>query len=108
MTTRTRSRQWTQWTEAQARAALAEWRESKQSAEAFARKRGFAPGRLAYWRKRLEARATGAFVPVVAPARRDAHVEIELRGVTLRLREDLAPEIIARIVAALASTTRPC
>jgi hypothetical protein len=42
-----------QWTEADARRVLAEWKCSGITLEAFARSRGLVPQRLAWWRKRL-------------------------------------------------------
>ena len=95
MKTRSKKRLWTQWTEAQGRAAVEAWRASKLSAEAFARERGYSAHRLTYWQRRL-ASTRPAFIPVVVPSRGDARIEIERAGVVVRLREDLAPEIIAR------------
>lgn len=107
MKTRSEKRQWTQWTEAEGRAAVDAWRASKLSAETFARERGFSAHRLTYWQRRL-ARARPAFVPVIAPTRSDTRIEIERAGVVLRLREDIDPVILARIVAALAALASPC
>jgi len=42
-----------QWTEADARRVLADWKRSGITLEAFARARGLVPQRLAWWRKRL-------------------------------------------------------
>lgn len=105
--TRSEKRRWTQWTEAQGRAAVDAWRASKLSAEAFARERGFSPHRLAYWQRRL-ARTRPAFVPVIAPTRSDTRIEIVRAGVVVRLREDIDPITLARIVAALAASASPC
>ena len=56
------------WTEAEARAAIGEWRSSGLSAAAFARKRGISAMRLPYWEQRLRASAGGE-VSFVNPAR---------------------------------------
>ncbi len=46
------------WTEAEAREALREFRESGLSATAFAAKNGIPPTRLPYWAARLGTRPT--------------------------------------------------
>jgi len=102
------------WTEADARAALAEWRRSGESEFAFARQRGFSPQRLRYWRGRLggapiQSSTTPAFVAVEMPvaARSAAKIEIQLGALSVCVREDLDVEHLARIVGALAHV-RPC
>ncbi len=104
------------WTEADARAALAEWRRSGESEFAFARQRGFSPQRLRYWRSRLgaapiQSSAPPAFVAVEMPvAARGAprpKIEIHIGAMSVCVREDLAVEHLARIVGALARI-RPC
>src|SRR5271166_4786996 len=105
---------WHQWTEDEARSALEELARSGESVAAFARSRGFSTQRVRRWKKRLgETAAVGAFVPVrwpVAPATRDATPSIEIvsGGITLRVREDLDVEHVARLVDALASRARGC
>lgn len=108
MTTRARKRRWKQWTETQARAALHDWQSSGASAQAFARQRGVSPHRLAYWRQRLAGEACVAFVPVLAPQRSEARIEIERAGVVLRLREGIDPAVLAGIVTALSRVGAPC
>lgn len=107
MTRRTPKRRWKQWTETEARAALDEWRASGLSAHAFARQRGVSSKRLAYWRRPLTTEPI-AFVPVVAPSRVEARIEIERAGVVVRVREAIAPELLATIVGALARVEASC
>ena len=63
--------------------------------------------RLAYWRRRLTTEPI-SFVPVVAPSRVDARIEIERAGVVVRVREAIAPELLATIVGALARVEAAC
>jgi hypothetical protein len=93
---------WEQWTEAEARAALEEFAASGESAAGFARRKGISAGRMAYWRKRLSAGATPAFVPVTVPSVSSPRwLEIRSAGVVVRVREDLDVEHVARLVEAL-------
>jgi RHS repeat-associated protein len=60
---------WRRWTEADARAAIAEWQSSGDSASAYAGRRGISPQRLYRWASRLsgdvgEASAAPRFVAV--------------------------------------------
>ena len=106
-----RSRGWTRWTEDEARAVLAEHRQSGLSAAAFARRSGFLVSRLAYWQKRLgDSQSTSVqfvSVPLAASAAR-AQIEIEHQGVLVRVREDLDVAHVARLVRALARAAQPC
>lgn len=105
---------WHQWTEDEARAALAELSRSGESEAAFARARGFSTQRIRYWKKRLgTTTAVPAFVPVrlsalTTAATRPPTIEIISRDVTVRVREDLDVEHVARIVEALAGRGREC
>lgn len=59
---------WRQWTEPEARAALADLARSGQSLASFAREREVSGNRLRYWRKRLgEASLVPSFVQVRLP-----------------------------------------
>jgi hypothetical protein len=119
-TRRKSGRGWKQWTDSEARAALVEWKQSGLSAEAFARSRGFSSMRLAYWAKRLPARAAHGggepvkFVAIDVPRSAPAvgapmhQIEIECAGIRLRVREELDVEHVARLVAALAGVGRAC
>jgi hypothetical protein len=85
----TSNRREKRWTEAEAREALREWRESGLSAAAFAARRGISVARLPYWKERLEAPPAGdvSFVAVPISSVSSQHaVELEHRGVTVRLR----------------------
>jgi transposase-like protein len=57
------------WTEDEARAALAELAQSRESVAAFTQSRGYSAQRIRYWKKRLgETGAVPAFVSVPWPA----------------------------------------
>lgn len=61
---------WRQWTAAEARAALREWRSSGEPLERFAQRRGWTAQRLRWWRTRLSEWEEGppggsALAPVV-------------------------------------------
>ena len=105
---------WRQWTEGEARAVLAALARSGESSAAFARSRGFSTQRIDYWKKRLGVTsAVPAFVPVRLPdvaasTIGPATIEIVYGGVTVRVREDLDVEHVARIVEALAGRGRRC
>jgi hypothetical protein len=110
----TKPRATRKWTEAEARAALEEWRRSGESELGFARGRGFSPQRLRYWRDRLGTSAKRestppAFValsmPVVAQA--TPKIEVHIGAVAVCVREDVDAEHLARLVGALARI-RPC
>ena len=100
------------WSAAEARAVLAQWGRSGQSASAFARSRGFSAMRLSYWAKRLSSESAVQFVSVplaeASAAGAQAVIEIEHGGVKLRVRESLAVEHVASLCAALARTVQPC
>jgi len=108
MTRRSAKQRWKQWTEAEARAALAAWEDSGESMVAHARKLGVSSHRLSYWRARLAPAPELAFVPVVGPARADACIVIERAGVVLRVRESLDPALLTGILSALARVEAPC
>jgi transposase-like protein len=96
------------WDEGEAREALAEQQRSGESITAFAQRRGFSAQRIYYWKKRIAGGAVPAFVAVpVAPASA-AKIEIVADGVTIRIREDVAPERLAQIVDVLGRRSRVC
>ena len=104
---------WRQWTEGEARAALEEFGRSGESEARFARSRGISTQRIRYWKKRLaEAPAVPAFVPVHVPVAEAPmvaeRIEIVVGSVTVRVREDLDVEFVARLVEALAGRGRAC
>lgn len=95
------------WTEAEAREALREFRESGLSATAFAAKLGISAARLPYWAERLGTRPTESvdFVAVPLPSRHG--VEVEHQGVTVRMGA-LGVEELAQLVVAIARRARGC
>jgi hypothetical protein len=102
------------WTEAEARASLDAWRRSGESELAFARRGGFSPQRLRYWRERLggptkDVAAAAAFVAVSMPvvARAASQIEIRMGAMSVCVREDIDVDHLARIVGALAGV-RAC
>ena len=102
------------WTEDEARTVLAELAKSGESLAAFARTRGLPAQRLRYWKKRIgAAKSVPAFLPVSWPAAAPTAsgapmMEIVTGGITLRVREDLDVEHLARIVTALADRKLGC
>lgn len=108
MSRRSPKRRWKQWSEAEARAALSEWKKSGASASEFARHKSVSVKRLHYWKKRLAQLDGVAFVPVVMPSRADTRIEIERAGIVVRVREGLDGEHLARILAALAGMATRC
>jgi hypothetical protein len=93
------------WREAEAQAVVAAWRESGETLTTFARQRGVPPRRLARWARRLGGAKRGAavrFHPVrlVAPAAREARIEIVLGGgVEVRVPSGFAVEDLRRVLA---------
>jgi hypothetical protein len=109
-------RGWQQWSEDEARAALAELSRSGLSEAAFARRGGYSTQRLRYWKARLSApgstRTTTAmsFVAVPLPTPRTSsmarHIEIDCDGIVLRVREEADVEQVARLTVALVRARR--
>lgn len=99
------------WTPAQAREVIERWRASGQSAAAFAAQHGISATRLSYWSKQLglEENESPQFVPVVVPAEPSvAHaVEIEVGGLTVRVRENADMRFVVRLVSALQHRSVP-
>ena len=95
------------WTEAEAREALREFRESGLSAVAFAAKNGISPTRLPYWAERLGTRPAEAVDFVAVPMTRQHGVEVEHQGVMVRVSV-LGVEELAQLVVAIARRARGC
>lgn len=96
------------WDEGEAREALAELSRSGESVAEFAQRRGFSAQRIYYWKKRIAEGGVPAFVAVpVAPAS-VAKIEIVADGITIRVREDLAPERLTHIIDILSRRNRGC
>ena len=101
-------RQWQQWTEQDAREALAELTRTGESIAEFARRRGVSGERVRYWRKRL---GNGAPVFVAVPVgsdRQGPRIEITTTAVTLRVREDVDLEHLAALIEVVARHGRGC
>jgi Transposase len=107
-TTWTEVRRWRQWTEEQARRALAELAASGERASVYARRKGISSQRLAYWKKRLAGPSRTEFVAVELPAASAASIEIAAVGVVVRVREDLDVDHIARLVEAIGRRAGAC
>lgn len=102
-----------QWSEHEARGAIAAWRKSGLSIEAFAKERAIVPQRIRWWLKKLEGGSAAppvkagamALLPVsVAPAaqRRGEPVAVYLRGgQVVRVGRGFDEEAFARVVAIL-------
>jgi transposase-like protein len=100
-------RRWRQWSEREAREALAELGRSGEGIARFARRKGVSEQRLYYWRKRIAEAATPAFVAVpVAPSL--AQIEIASEAVTVRVREDLGLDHVGDLVEVVARRGRGC
>ena len=100
-------RGWRQWTEQDAREALAELARSGESLAAFARRRGVSGERVRYWRKRL-ADGTPAFVAIpVGSERHGPRIEITTAEVTLRVREDIDLEHLSTLIEVGIRCTSP-
>lgn len=100
--TRDGQRRWRQWTEKEAREALAELASSGESPAAFSRRAGVSRGRLEYWRKRLGRCETTDFVAVdLAGVTAPQFIEIVANGVVVRVREDLDVDRVAHLVEAI-------
>ena len=102
-----------QWRRSDAERHLAAWKKSGLTLSAFARKLGVNPERLRQWKIKLfgpDSEDALEFVPVVPSLPRPtlAQLEITLRGVTLRTREQIPEDQLARIVAALLTVLPPC
>ena len=101
-------RQWRVWGEQDARTALAELAESGESISKFALRRGISTQRIYYWKRRIVEALGPGFVAVPLPAARVDQIEITADGVTIRVREGLAPERWAAILDVLARRGRGC
>lgn len=100
-----KGRRWHQWTEVDARAALAELATWDGSFVDFARSKGVSTHRLTYWRKRLARTPPPAFVAVTGIGEALSPrppVEILVGGVVLRAPDAVDAARIATLVHALA------
>jgi hypothetical protein len=95
------------WTEAEAREALREFRESGLSAAALAVKKGISPTRLPYRTERLGTRPARDVGLVAVPLPSQHRLEVEHQGVTVRVGL-LGVEELAQLVVAIARRARGC
>lgn len=95
------------WTEAEGREVLREWQESGLSAVKFAAQRGITAPRLSYWEERLGQKAAGDVSFVAVPLSSQHAVELEHRGVTVRLSA-LGTDELARLVVEIARRANGC
>jgi len=95
------------WTEAEGREVLREWQESGLSAVKFAAQRGITSTRLSYWEERLGQKAAGDVSFVAVPLSSQHAVELEHRGVTVRLSA-LSTDELARLVVEIARRASGC
>jgi hypothetical protein len=93
----------TEWTEAEARQVLDEWRQSGQTIAAFARERHESAPRLYWWRRRLK---VGAGAPAIALAPAKIVVQGDTAPIVIRLPSGVvieiaggSPSLIAAIVS---------
>lgn len=105
------------WNEQEAAEALRECANSGLSIEAFARREGYSGQRLRDWKHRLAGELTTppvTFVPVKlaeqtrASAASNHEIAIDVGNVSMRVREDLDVEHLARIVVAMDRVSRRC
>jgi transposase-like protein len=101
-------RRWRQWTEEDAREALAELARTGESIAGFARRRGVSGERIRYWRKRLTDSAVPAFVAVPVTSAGRPQIEIVGASVTLRVREDVSLEHLSDLIDTVARHGRRC
>jgi len=104
---KTRKARAKRWTEDEAREALREWQESGLSAVKFASQRGLSATRLSYWEGRLGQKPAGTVSFVSVPLSSQHAVELEHRGVTVRLGA-LNVDEIARLVVEIAQRAGGC
>ncbi len=86
---------------------LREWQGSGLSAVKFAAQRGFSAARLSYWEERLGQKPAGGVSFVSVPLSSQHAVELEHRGVTVRLGA-LSMDELARLVVEIARRASGC
>lgn len=101
------------WDETQARRIIGRADRSGLSDRAFAKREGFDPQRLSWWRRRFEEVAGAArreqFVEIRAKTQAPTHdvIEIELgNGRLVRVPATVDPGVLAKLLAAIEG--RPC
>jgi hypothetical protein len=76
------------------------WRSSGQTADAFASGRGFAGGTLRWWASRLARRPPALVRVVAAPS---PSVELEVGGVSVRVRPGFDGALLSQVLDVLAA-----
>jgi hypothetical protein len=95
------------WTSVHAREVIDQWKASGQTAATFAAQQRISATRLSYWSKQLAQRdiEPPQFVAVPLPASlaptARAAIEIDVAGLTLRVRADVDARYVVQLVAAL-------
>ena len=95
------------WTEGEAREVVREWRESGLSAVAFAAQRRLSSTRLSYWEARLGQKSADDVSFVAVPLASLRAMELEHRGVTVRLGT-ASMEELAQLVVEIARRANGC
>ena len=86
---------------------MREWQDSGLSAVQFAAQRRITATRLSYWEERLGQKAAGTASFVAVPLSSQHAVELEHRGVTVRLVA-LSVDELARLVVEIARRASGC
>jgi transposase len=89
------------WSEEERRELLAACAQSGMSLWAFARESGVPYTTLAYWRRRAVTAATPRLVPVEIERREDAHVDVIVGDVVVRVGPDFDDALLVRVVRTL-------
>lgn len=91
------------WTLDDAREVLAAWKQSGLSVAEFSRRHEFDKHRLYAWRRKLSVTAIGGFVPVrvVSDSPAGTPVELEVRGVRVRVGRDFDEATLRRVLSLL-------
>jgi hypothetical protein len=79
------------------------WRSSGQTADAFASGRGFAGGTLRWWASRLARRPPALVRVVAAPSPSAASVELEVGGISVRVRPGFDGALLSQVLDVLAA-----
>ena len=104
---KTRKARAKRWTEGEAREVLRDWHGSGLSAVKFAAQRGFSAARLSYWGERLGQKPSDTVSFVAVPLSSQHAVEVEHRGVTVRLGA-VGVDELARLVAEIVRRASVC
>ena len=88
--------------ESEARALVAEWRESGRSMPAWCASRGLDGRSLRHWARRLEGGAELRFMEMVVPARpASTPIRLRVEGVTIVVGDAFSEETLTRVLRAV-------